>query len=296
MSTLSPEVSVLLAVYNGERHIREAIESVLAQDSDNWELVIVDDGSTDSTPQLLSAQTDPRIRVLRTENQGLTKALNYGLQTCVGQFVARLDADDRCLPERIRLQADFLKTHPNVVAVGASFYEVLVQHMIARVCEPPKAHADCRAELLQGRSVFLHSSVMFRRTLEGEPIRYDESYREAQDQRLWIQLAARSQLGSIEKPLVVALRNDPESITARRTLVKEVRLKTRLIKAAHDELNGSHRHASWVIARMALNAVLARVRQLVRLVVVSVIGEHRLRKPQPLTWSEVNALWGSKVD
>jgi glycosyltransferase involved in cell wall biosynthesis len=75
MSTLSPEVSVLLAVYNGERHIRAAIESVLAQDSDNWELVIVDDGSTDSTPQLLSAQMDPRIRVLRTETAKLRWAI-----------------------------------------------------------------------------------------------------------------------------------------------------------------------------------------------------------------------------
>lgn len=151
---MSPEVSVLLAVYNGERYLSAAIESVLAQDFDDWELVIVDDGSTDATVSILDHLHDLRIRVLRTENQGLTKALNYGLRFCRGRLVARLDADDRCLPERLRVQAQFLRDHPEVAVVGSSFHEVLVEHMRVRVCGVPATHEACRRELLQGKSVF----------------------------------------------------------------------------------------------------------------------------------------------
>lgn len=141
---------------------------------------------------------------------------------------------------------------------------------------------------------------MFRREIAGKSIVYDESFREAQDQRLWIYMAARSRLGSICAPLVVALRNDPDSITARRTLTAEIRLKWRLITAAHVELDGNQSTALVVKVKMIKQAVINRLRVLVRSMFVTLLGEatfksvlSKLRRnvSPSLSWKEIDALW-----
>src|SRR5207245_2818112 len=114
-----PEVSILMPVLNGGAFLRTAIESVLAQTLHDFELVIVDDGSTDGSRELAESFGDPRIVVIRNERRaGLAAALNVGLTRAAGEFAAGLDADDVAHPTRLRQQVDFLKRHPTVGIVG----------------------------------------------------------------------------------------------------------------------------------------------------------------------------------
>jgi len=119
----TPAVSVLLPVYNGERHLREALDSVLAQTFTDFEFLIIDDGSTDGCPAILAAcaQRDSRVHVHRQPgNSGITAALNVGCRLARGRFIAITNQDDVCLPERLAAQVAYLNAHPHVSLVGAA--------------------------------------------------------------------------------------------------------------------------------------------------------------------------------
>lgn len=103
-----PEISFLLPVYNGARFLAETLDSLLAQDHPDFDIVIVDDGSTDATPEIIAQFPDPRIRTIRQDNAGLVEALNTGLGVLDCTFVARIDADDLCAPDRLTRQRDFI--------------------------------------------------------------------------------------------------------------------------------------------------------------------------------------------
>jgi len=118
-----PLVSVLLPVFNGESLIRGAIDSILAQTFRDFELIVVDDGSTDGTAAVLSEYRDPRVILLRHErNRGLIAALNTGLAVARGDYVARHDADDLSVPERLQLQSDFLNANEDVSVVSSAWF------------------------------------------------------------------------------------------------------------------------------------------------------------------------------
>lgn len=115
-----PRVSVLLAVHNGALHLREGIDSVLAQTWPDFELVVVDDASTDATPAILAGLADPRLRVMRTErNLGPAAARNLGFDRCRGEYLAILDHDDLCYPAQLATQVAYLDRNPHVVLVGS---------------------------------------------------------------------------------------------------------------------------------------------------------------------------------
>ena len=118
--TAAPAVSVVMPVYNAARHLREAVQSVLRQTFRDFELVAVDDGSTDESPAVLReyAARDPRVRVVSRPNTGIVGALNDGLDAARGPLVARMDADDVCLPRRFERQAAFLRDNPACLVVG----------------------------------------------------------------------------------------------------------------------------------------------------------------------------------
>ena len=122
----SPIVTVLLPVYNSERFLREAVESILAQTLESFELLIVDDGSTDGTEAICRSFSDPRVRVLRYEkNAGVIFALNAGIDLITTKYVARMDADDVSLPDRLARQVAFLESRPDIAACGCWLVELV---------------------------------------------------------------------------------------------------------------------------------------------------------------------------
>ena len=201
MST--PAVSVVMAVYNGEPWLGEALASILGQSLVDLELIVVDDGSTDGTSKRLAAVTDPRLRVLRQSRGGQTRALNSGLQAARAPLIARIDADDVALPTRLERQVAFLAAHPDVGLLGTAAREIAPDGSVVRTLVPP---CDDRAlrRALRRSNPFIHSSVMFpRRALIGAGGAYDESFAVAQDYDLWLRMSRVTRLASLDAPLVL---------------------------------------------------------------------------------------------
>lgn len=128
---MQPEVSVILPAYNAERFLKEAIDSVLEQTYSNFELIIINDGSTDNTDAIIQSYSDPRIVYIKQENQGLARALNNGIAKARGNFIARMDADDICMPTRFEKQVKYLQRHPEVslLSTGTEHINEVGKHL-----------------------------------------------------------------------------------------------------------------------------------------------------------------------
>ena len=182
------KVSVITTVYNGERYFDRAVPSILAQSTSDFEWVIVDDGSTDTTPERLAAlaASDARVRVLSPGRLGFARALNHAIEQARVAYIALQDFDDRSYPDRLRLQAAFLDAHPEVGVVGGSY--LLIDETRHERYEriPPDQH-DQIVRAMASRIPFAHTLVMFRkeawRQAGGYPLRDDG----LEDFRLWIE-------------------------------------------------------------------------------------------------------------
>ena len=217
----TPAVSVLMSVYNGSPFVAEAVASVLAQTAGDLELIVVDDGSTDATPELLAAVADARLRVHRQARTGLTRALNRALGFARAELVARLDADDVALPERFARQRAYLAAHPEVGVLGTAAREVDPAGALVRLVQPPPDDAALRRALIRANPI-VHSSVMLRRELLARAGGYDEALAVAQDYELWMRLARLTRLASLADVLVVR-RLGEERVSVER---EEDRLRT----------------------------------------------------------------------
>ncbi len=198
----APAVSVLMGVRDGAAWISRAIASVLAQTLADLELVVVDDGSTDATPPLLSAVRDPRLVVERQARAGLAVALNRALGRARAPLIARLDADDVALPTRLERQRAFLQAHPEVGVLGTAARVVDESDRDVEITRPPEDDRAIRRALIR-RNPFVHSSVMLRRALVSSVGGYDVSFAVAQDYDLWLRLSAITRMANLAEPLVI---------------------------------------------------------------------------------------------
>jgi hypothetical protein len=182
---MMPRVSFLMAVFNGAATVGEAVGSIMAQGFSDFELLVVDDGSTDESAEIVRGMGDERVRVVSCgRNLGLSGALNFGLSQVRGELVARMDADDVCLPQRAAVQVKFLEQHPQVGVVG-SFVETFSEHGARDVVKYPTA-AELVGATMLFRSALAHPAVMFRRSaLAG--LQYEPDFRYAQDYALWLE-------------------------------------------------------------------------------------------------------------
>ncbi len=183
-----PKVTVLMTVYNDEAFVSEAIESILNQTFCYFEFVIIDDGSNDSTPDILKsyAHKDERIKVFWEKNSGTTVAANYGLSLSSGEYVARIDSDDRSFPFRLATEVEFLDSHPSVALVGGGAEIIdrrgnVVGVRNIRVKDPGFA--------LKHRCIYQQSDTMFRRDVVLKLGGYREKFRNAQDYDLWLRIS-----------------------------------------------------------------------------------------------------------
>jgi glycosyltransferase involved in cell wall biosynthesis len=207
-----------MSVYNSQRHLRQAVESILHQTWTAYEFLIINDGSTDNSREIVTGFDDTRIRLVdNPANVGLTKSLNHGLELARGELVARQDADDISHPARLEQQVRFLDTHPDVVLLGTQARIVDENgHPVAsaRGFARPTTNTAIKWCLLFGNA-FVHTSVMFRRgavwkQLEG----YDERFTRSQDFELWSRVAATHQVQNLPDVLVDQRRHR-DSIAAR---------------------------------------------------------------------------------
>jgi glycosyltransferase involved in cell wall biosynthesis len=202
-SSSRPKVSVAMAVHNGGEYLTEAIDSILTQTYAEWELIVIDDGSTDQTASRLDpyAERDTRIRVTHQSNTGLATALQRAVAQCQGEYIARLDADDAMLPERLERQVRFLDDHPEIGLLGTA--AELMDERSQPYCTYvwPTTDAELR-HLLQRDNAFFHSAVMLRSTVLREVGSYDARYGGAEDYELWLRMAQRCRLASLPDALI----------------------------------------------------------------------------------------------
>lgn len=201
--TFVPAVSVLMPVYNAEQYLATALESVCAQSIRDWELVLVDDGSTDSSPAIMNrfAAQDSRVIVIRQSNGGIVAALNAGLQACRADLVARMDADDLCHPNRLAEQRGFLHAHPAIAAVGTAFRLIDGEGRPGPVLQQPTSH-EAIIQTLRGGNCLAHPTVMMSKGAVIEVGGYREPLRHAEDYDLWTRLADKHRLANLSACLL----------------------------------------------------------------------------------------------
>jgi glycosyltransferase involved in cell wall biosynthesis len=228
----APRVSVVLAVRDGAPWVGEAVRSVLGQTLTDLELVVIDDGSTDDTPQTLASFLDSRLRVVRRPPRGLTPSLSEGVSLARAPLIARLDADDSAMPERLARQVAFLDAHPEIGLLGTGATEVDARGQEVRRVVPPAADPDIRRALIR-RNVFVHSSIVMRRQALASAGSYDATFPVAQDYDLWLRLARVTRLANLPEPLV-RLRLLPGRVSATREVDRlraEARVRWRELRA-----------------------------------------------------------------
>ena len=189
----TPKISVLMSVYNDSIHLKEAIDSILNQTFDDFEFIIINDGSTDLSIDILNGyeEKDSRVKVYtNTSNIGLAKSLNKGLLLSSGDYIARMDADDYSYPTRLQKQFEFMENHKNIMVCGTSME--IYEHD-NKFMTPPTNHNAIAAGLIFGTN-FYHPTVMFRAAfIKQNAIMYPEDYKYAQDYGLWVNLLKLNQ-------------------------------------------------------------------------------------------------------
>ena len=191
------EVSIIIPVYNCEKFIHDAIESALDQTAKNCEVVVIDDGSTDNTTNILRSYGD-RITCKIQERQGQAAAINKGVKVSAGEYIAYLDSDDMCLPERLEEQLRYLHNHPDVGLVYSDSYQIDEN---ARITSILKSRPMEQFSLLQSNYI-ARSSVMHRGNCLRHVGLFDVVITGSDDWDMWIRMSEQYRLGYIEKPLV----------------------------------------------------------------------------------------------
>ena len=212
MSTDRQKITVLMPAYNAGKYIREAITSVLEQTYRNFELLIVNDGSTDDTISVVLSFKDPRIVLVDQDHHGIAQALNTGLRLADTYYVARFDADDICMPDRLEKQFNFLEDHPDYILVGSDA-EYILEHGDFLFSFKCIAHSN--EEVQRNMYVycpFIHSSVMYKRDEVISAGGYNEHAHHFEDYLLWTGLAKMGKMQNLREPLI-KVRFNPASLT-----------------------------------------------------------------------------------
>jgi len=201
MSSTSPKVTVLMPVYNGGKFLSHSIESILQQTFKDFEFLIVNDGSTDSSAEVVSSYSDDRIRLVSTKrNKGLAYSLNKGIKLARGKYIARMDADDISLPQRLEKQMKFLELHPKVgvCSTWVSFF-TKIPGIGGKYC--PTGGSEIIKARLIFENVIQHPTVMLKKSLISKK-GYPTEYPYAEDYCLWTELAEKTDFAILPKILL----------------------------------------------------------------------------------------------
>lgn len=204
----SPKVSVLMSAYNNEKYLKKAVESILNQTFKSFEFLIINDGSTDETVDILKSCKDSRIKIINNnKNIGLTKSLNKGLAIAQGKYIARMDADDISLPERLAKQVDFLEAHPAVGVVGSAVQLIDDSGKPSFICSFPSEHGFIKW-CLYFYNPIPHPVVLMRRNVIDKVGGYTSHTIYAQDYDLWGRLSGVARLANLPDVLLYLRKHD----------------------------------------------------------------------------------------
>lgn len=233
---IKPLISVIMSVYNEEQYIREALQSLLDQTQQNFEIIIFDDCSSDNTVKIIKEFQDDRIFLHQnTENQGLTKNLNRGLKMARGKFIARMDGDDISLPDRFEVQLKYFDVHPDVYLISCQTRTFGAENLVWKLTDNP----DKLKIMMLVRPVLAHPGYMMRRELVDMGYEYDESFRSAQDYDLAARVSRKYAIG-IASPVLLHYRAHKGQVSSKSgeaQFINADRVRDFLLKELNIELN-----------------------------------------------------------
>jgi glycosyltransferase involved in cell wall biosynthesis len=210
-----PDISIVMPVYNGKEFLNKAIDSILNQSFKNFEFIIIDDGSTDSSKEIIRSYTDNRIRFLEQENSGVAIALNNGIKISNSEIIARMDSDDISYPERLELQYTFLKSNPDYILVGSNTIIIDMNGEEVYKSRLPVTWDEIKTRLPEPS--FFHSSVMFNKGYFNKAGGYPEKisrFNCFEDSLLWNKMKDFGKMANIEQPLLY-YRLTPGAVTSK---------------------------------------------------------------------------------
>lgn len=209
---MNPEISVLMSCHNASRWLHEAIDSVMAQTFKGFELILVDDGSSDGTGSIIESyrDRDRRIIPIFKKHTGLADSLNAGITQARGTWIARLDADDLCEPTRLEAQFNYVCTHRDVVLLGTGCVEMDNQGRAVRKHLYPSGHDNLVRNLERLRPFFPHSSAFYRADDVRKVGGYTSRFCRSQDLRLWLELVSRGRIACLPRLLVRIRRHSTQ--------------------------------------------------------------------------------------
>lgn len=198
------DISVLMPVYNAEDYIQVAVESILNQTFTDFEFIIINDGSTDGTLALLEdyAEKDDRIRLISRENKGLVETLNEGLGLAKAPLVARMDADDIALPNRLTEQVSYLQSNASIICLGGYAVFIDEKGRELTLLQVPGNDDEIQQLLLQGHSSVFHPSVMYRKNIAQQVGGYRKDFYPAEDLDLWLRMGEVGQFANLEHAVI----------------------------------------------------------------------------------------------
>ena len=201
---MPPKISILMPVHNGAKYLPKVIENILAQTFVDFELVMINDGSTDSSWRIMSelVTKDQRIKLItNTDNLGITKSLNIGLEKCQGKYIARADVDDLYDPDRLKEQYEFMEAEPDVALCGSLGWYIDEGGQKVGEKNLPLKYSEIKEKLLFNNQ-FIHSSLFIRKSILDKEGFYNESFKASQDYELVVRLARKYRLVNLPNRLV----------------------------------------------------------------------------------------------
>ena len=197
-----PQVSVVTSVYNGEEYLEECVDSILNQTFQNFEYIILNNGSTDGTARILQRYTDPRLRIIHQENLGISKSLNKGINLSNSDLIARLDADDFSAPKRLEKQVTFMEKHPDIVLCGSRWLELAGEKLSKQIVDFVETDQAIKKSMSLFNP-FSHSGVIFRKKTFITAGGYSERFKYSQDYDLWLRMLAFGKTLILKEELAV---------------------------------------------------------------------------------------------
>ncbi|MBL7921770.1 MAG: glycosyltransferase family 2 protein [Bacteroidia bacterium] len=189
-----------MPVYNGAKYLHEAIKSILDQSFMDFEFLIINDGSTDDSEKIILSFKDPRIVFIKNEsNMGLINSLNKGLKIAKGNYIARMDADDVALPQRLELQVKEFESDPKAIAVGSDYFLLTEKRTSLK---KNKNNSDYQKAVLFFSPCFCHPTVMMKNIFAEKNLLYKKDYVHAEDYKLWTDLAFFGEFRNVAVPLL----------------------------------------------------------------------------------------------